>query len=143
MVGADVMVYRNARRHDSWHGSTGVNFGHRWQKTDEHGRFDFPAVRDRKPYRIGGLRWTLEDEPIVWVMDERYGVEGTRYSEYFQQNADKDLFVMNMEISGPTELDALCEPDVEKRIRHFCRGLYQPGASHCIEVVKEMRCHEP
>jgi len=141
VVGADVMVYRNALRHDSWHGATGVNFGHRWRKTDDNGRFDFPAVRDRKPYRIGGLRWTLEDEPIVRVMDERYGIEATDYRPERWDDPVRDFYI-SMELSE-AEREAICEFEEERRVRYFCRGLYEPGGYHCIEVVKEMRCHEP
>jgi hypothetical protein len=139
VVGADVMVYRKARRFRE-HGSLWVNFGHRWQETDESGHFDFPPVRDKKPYRVGGLLWTLKDDPTVRVTDERYGIEARDYREQGWEDLERDFFI-NMEISGPTELEAICEPDEEKRVREFCVGLYEPGASHCIEVVKGMRCH--
>jgi hypothetical protein len=138
VVGADVMVYREARRVRE-HGSVWVNFGHRWQKTDESGRFDFPPVRDKKPYRVGGLLWRLEDEPTVRVTDERYGTEARVYRKQGWEDLERDFFI-SMEISE-RERHAICELEEEKRVRQFCRGLYEPGASHCIEVVRGMRCH--
>jgi hypothetical protein len=134
------MVYRNARRFRE-HGSRHVNFGHRWQKTDAEGRFDFAPRRDRKPYRFGGLLWTLESEPVVLVLDERYGRGGDRYSREYQERTDKDLFVIGMELSE-NERRAICELEEDERVRFFCAGLYQPGAAHCIEIAKDMRCHE-
>lgn len=140
VVGADVMVYRKMWSPE-WHGATSINFGHRWQKTDASGRFDFPGVRDRTPHRRG-YTWRLEEEPVVRVMDERYGVEARFYRPEQWDDPVRDFFIA-MEISGPTELEAICEPDEEKRVRHFCAGLYPPGAPHCVEVVREMRCpHE-